>query len=928
VTGVVVGAQIGGFAEKHLVTDEKPAFEIVDDAARDPVKGRFGEIELEQRGLIDRTFFEAGYHPGLVAGSAVEAAVELIADAALGHGGEHRQRSRAGAWIGMSKQKLTERRTRGPTEGREPDLGVGLEDRSDREVSDGDRWGRNGLATEEARDAACADGGGTESTVGVERHSDGPAGRGGHQTRRELGTSLGVDTAEGLAGWVKAQIRQMARVVEELGVDGLGQMTEAVTDDEEGRARRAVLEGVPAEGGGSPPPETLTFTVRHAHTPDRSRLEYHAMRPALFAVPFLAAISSAVAAPKPPMVREIGALRTEDVPEIPRRVIDRARQYLSVRAADLLDWRPDGQSMLVGTRFGETAQVHEVRAPEGGPSDRQQRTFFTEPVREAAFAGDGTSLWFRMDTGGGEFYQYYALDQKTGEHRLLTDGKSRNEGLLPSPSRKQFAFTSTERNGKDYDVYVYSGGARKKIVDLTGQWNAIAWSPDEKHLILRHYLSISESTLHVLDVASGAIKKLGADLPKVAYGADAAVSAAGDVYFLSDGGGEFLRLCHTTLAGGAVDVLTADLKWDVTDLAMSADGKQLAWVVNEGGSSQLWLSSGFAGAKEVVKKARRLGMPGGVAGVIVGTPHFDAQSRRLGFTLSTGEIPADVFVIDVAPGKKPVRWTFSETGGLPVSKFVPAEKVEWKSFDGRALSGWLYRPRNISGKVPVVLNIHGGPESQSTAAFSSVVQSWVAELGVAVILPNVRGSAGYGRTSLSLDDGVKRMDSVKDIGALLDWIATQPQLDASKVAVYGGSYGGFMVLASLVAYSDRLRCGVDMVGISNFVTFLERTEAYRRDLRRAEYGDEREPAVRKVLMDASPLGHADRIRRPLFVAQGKNDPRVPVTEAEQIVKAVRAAGQQVWYMLASDEGHGFQKKPNRDAFQHAVLLFLEEHLVK
>ena len=636
------------------------------------------------------------------------------------------------------------------------------------------------------------------------------------------------------------------------------------------------------------------------------------------------------AAPSPPgpLVREAGALRTEDVPEIPRRVIDRARRYLSVRAAELLDWRPDGKAMLIGTRFGDTAQVHEVRPPSlSGPSDRQQRTFFTEPVREAAYAGDGGDLWFRMDVGGGEFFQYYVLDGKTGEHRLITDGKSRNEGLLPSPSRKQFAFASTERNGKDYDLYVYAGSERKRVAELAGQWNAIAWSPDEKHLVLRHYLSITESTLHVVDVAKGTLWALHPHSGKMAYGADAAVVGE-EVYFLSDLGGEYVRLCHAPLVGGAAEAVSAEVGWDVSALAPSPDGKQLAWVVNEGGASQLWLSSAFRGPKDVAKRARRIPMPGGVAGVIFGTPRFDSASRHLGFTLSTGEIPADVFVVETTAINKPVRWTTSETGGLPATTFVPAERAEWTSFDGRKLSGWLYRPRKPAGKLPVIVSIHGGPESQSTAAFSSQVQSWVTELGVAVLLPNVRGSSGYGRTSLSLDDGVKRMDSVKDIGALLDWIALRPDLDAGKVAVFGGSYGGFMVLASLVAYSERLRCGVDMVGISNFVTFLERTEAYRRDLRRAEYGDERDAEVRKVLLEASPLLHAERIRRPLFVAQGKNDPRVPVGEAEQIVRAVRATGQKVWYMLASDEGHGFQKKPNRDAFQHAVMLFFEEHLIK
>ena len=194
-------------------------------------------------------------------------------------------------------------------------------------------------------------------------------------------------------------------------------------------------------------------------------------------------------------------------------------------------------------------------------------------------------------------------------------------------------------------------------------------------------------------------------------------------------------------------------------------------------------------------------------------------------------------------------------------------------------------------------------------------------------MPNVRGSSGYGKAYLQLDNGYQREDSVKDIGALLDWVARQSELDAERVAVIGGSYGGYMVLASMTHYDDRLRAGIDIVGISNFVTFLENTQDYRRDLRRVEYGDERDPEMRAFLEKISPTTNAGKITKPLFVAQGLNDPRVPASESEQMVEVIRENGGVVWYLLARDEGHGFRKKANRDYYGRAVVLFLQEHLL-
>jgi dipeptidyl aminopeptidase/acylaminoacyl peptidase len=224
----------------------------------------------------------------------------------------------------------------------------------------------------------------------------------------------------------------------------------------------------------------------------------------------------------------------------------------------------------------------------------------------------------------------------------------------------------------------------------------------------------------------------------------------------------------------------------------------------------------------------------------------------------------------------------------------------------------------------VVIDIHGGPEAQYRPGWDPFIQFLVNELGYTVIGPNVRGSTGFGKTFMALDNGTLREDAVRDIGSLLVWIGVQPAFDHERVSVMGGSYGGYMTLAALISYGERLKGGIDVFGISNFVTFLRNTSGYRRDLRRAEYGDERDNNMRVFLDRISPLTNAKRIKRPLLVVAGLNDPRVPASESEQLVWQVRAAGGEVWYLAAKDEGHGFRKKANRDVYLQTAASFLEK----
>jgi dipeptidyl aminopeptidase/acylaminoacyl peptidase len=620
----------------------------------------------------------------------------------------------------------------------------------------------------------------------------------------------------------------------------------------------------------------------------------------------------------PPKVQRVerGNLVIENVPEIPAALAERTNQYQQARGAVLQGWL--GDTLLVTTRFGDTSQVHRVAFPGG---DRHQLTFFPEPVGTAAPSPDGRSFLFNKDVGGNEQYQIYRFDLAGGSYRMLTDGKSRNQGALWSDKGDRFAFSTTKRNGKDTDVHVMAPGADAStpLVEREGAWSAVDWSADGSRLLVMRYISITQSELYVVDVAARAVTRFHPSERPIAFG-DARFAHDGKgVYYTSDEDSEFQRLRYERLGGDGPRVLSADIPWDVEEFELSADGRYLAFLVNAGGLSELHVRD--------LKRDKAVAVPKLPVG-LAGNLRFHRTEHRLGFVLNGPRSPSDVFSFEVGR-QELTRWTRSETGGLDATTFTEPSLVEFASFDGRKIPAFYYRPAapKAGAKIPVLINIHGGPESQARPSFSPLTEFYVRELGLAVLFPNVRGSAGYGKGYLQLDNGFLREDSVKDIGALLDWVAKQPELDASRVAVIGGSYGGYMVLASLVHYNDRLRAGIDIVGISNFVTFLTNTQDYRRDLRRVEYGDERDPAMKAFLEKISPTTNAAKITRPMFIVQGANDPRVPRSEAEQMVATIRRQGGDTWYLLAMDEGHGFAKKGNRDYYQNATILFLQKHLL-
>jgi dipeptidyl aminopeptidase/acylaminoacyl peptidase len=610
------------------------------------------------------------------------------------------------------------------------------------------------------------------------------------------------------------------------------------------------------------------------------------------------------------------------VPAIPAALAETAGRYKENRAAFVTSWHPQRREMLIATRFANTYQTHLVKMPGG---TRQQLTFFPEPVYGGTFHPRGGDYFvFQKDVGGGEWYQLFRYDMATSNSTLLTDGKSRNIRGPWSSSGESIAYGSTRRTGQDVDLWVMNPADPKTDHLLTqlkgGGWSPEDWSPDDKHILLLEEVSVNETHLWLVDCATGDKTELTPRNPeeKIAYG-NAVFSKDGKgVYFTSDKDSEFQRLVYLDLATRQTRVLTPTIPWDVDEFALSYDGKRIAFISNEDGLNALHLIDTATTRELPVPK-----LPVGVMGGLV----WHRDNHDLAFSLTTVRTPDDAYSFDADTGKLE-RWTTSETA-VNTSSFADADLIRWKSFDGKTISGFLTRPpAKFKGKRPVLIEIHGGPEGQSRPDFLGTDWYYVNELGIALILPNVRGSTGYGKTFTKLDNGFLREDSYKDINALFDWIAAQPDLDPSRVAIIGGSYGGHMTLAISTFYSDRIKCSIDIVGMSNLVTFLEHTEGYRRDLRRVEYGDERDPQMRAFLEKIAPMNNTGKIRKPMLVIAGKNDPRVPMSESDQIVSALNQQGTSVWYVLAKDEGHGFQKKANQDFAFYSDVVFLQEYLLK
>jgi dipeptidyl aminopeptidase/acylaminoacyl peptidase len=611
------------------------------------------------------------------------------------------------------------------------------------------------------------------------------------------------------------------------------------------------------------------------------------------------------------------ALVADGIPAIPDSIPAGTRPYMEYRTARLTSWNPVDRSMLIVTRFGDTNQLHRVKRPMGA---REQISFEAEPV-SGSWSPTGDVLVVRKDIGGNEFYQLHMLED--GKLTLLTDGKSRNEFGAWSRKGEWIGYTSTRRNGTDSDLYVVNPRDRKsdRLVAQVkgGGWDFADFTPDARSAVAIEYISIAKSNLHRLDISTGTMTPIG-DHGKTIAHSNARFAPDGTLWALSDEGSDFLRLGTIDVRTGKFTAKSTEKKWDIEEFDIAEDGSFIAYVLNEAGSSVVKVMDLESGETRTVS-----GLPKGVAGALEIAPW-----GAIGLTFTSARSAADAYSID--PKTLSVeRWTLSETGGLDPNVNVEPELIGVTSFDKEPVSGFLYRPdpTRFPGKRPLIVSIHGGPESQFQPGFLGRNNYLLNELGIAIFYPNVRGSSGFGKRFVSLDNGpFRREDSVKDIGAFLDVLDKDPALDASRIAVTGGSYGGYMCYAVAIRYGERLKGANCVVAISSFVTFLENTQSYRRDLRRVEYGDERDAKQRAKLMEISPLTRVKELDLPLMIVTGANDPRVPASEADQIVAAVRGNGREAWHLLAKNEGHGFAKKENADYQFWAGVLFWQQNLLK
>jgi dipeptidyl aminopeptidase/acylaminoacyl peptidase len=617
----------------------------------------------------------------------------------------------------------------------------------------------------------------------------------------------------------------------------------------------------------------------------------------------------------------------DGIPPIPIEIQQKMNPYSEMKSASFASWVAAGNGMIISTRLGNTWQLYLVASPLAEPA---QLTDYKEPVYSATSCPDPATNYFVFgkDVGGGENYQFFRYDAATRKTELITDGKSRNSSALFDHKGAKMAFASNARTGKLFDIVVMDpqNPAGRKVVfeALVGAYySPAAWFYDDRRLVVVEHISINESNSYIVDTETGESRKINPGTAEKCRFEIAAVAPDGrTAYGLSDRSSEMTRFIKVDLETNAIEAVTKNIPWEIDAVAVSEDFQTAAFVANESGVKRLYLMDVRSGAYKAADS---------VPVCSISRMEFDRSGKKLAITISSARVNKDVFVLDVATGRLG-RWTRSDTAGVDPSQFAEPVVIEYPTFDtvdgkARMIPAFYYRPNGKSGEPsPVVIYIHGGPEDQFTPKFDPNLSYFIEELGIAVLAPNVRGSSGYGKTYLLLDNAEKREDSVKDIGALLDWIAGRPELDSDRVAVAGGSYGGYMVLASMVHFSDRLACGVDIFGVSNFVTFLKNTSEYRQDLRRVEYGDER--VIGDFLNDISPLTRASKITKPLLVVQGKNDPRVPWTESEQMVKTLRANGVPVWYLTATNEGHGFAKKDNSDYMYYTISRFLEEFLLK
>jgi dipeptidyl aminopeptidase/acylaminoacyl peptidase len=625
-----------------------------------------------------------------------------------------------------------------------------------------------------------------------------------------------------------------------------------------------------------------------------------------------------IGVPAPP------AITASDVPRVPWTPIAETASFVkrSMASVRLVNWHPDGNGIVVRKQHLTGGALYRVLSP-GGPLERlmplsrNAGRIVLNPDPQKRY------LVYFEDKNGDEYDQIYYYELATGTTRRLTDGISRHTGGEFDGKGERLAFTARARNGSETIFYVVNPldpTSLRTICSAPSGWTMGRWSPDGERLLAWAPYEPNRPFLHVLDARTGQFRRLGSGKEgEVTHSHAATWSNDGrSVYYASDWRSEFLTLRRVNLATGTEEELTKDLPWDIAEVEISPDDSTLALVVNEEGAKKLYLMD---------TKTKQIHRLPGAANASDYEVYFQPASPKIAWThvAANGVESAAGYDID---GGASLEWTQAP----PANDGVRPRLIHYPTFDQvdgkpRMIPAWFWQAPSHDGKpIPVLINIHGGPDGQAGPINPATVL--LARRGISELQPNIRGSTGYGKTYRSLDDGRKRFDAIRDIGALLDWIQTQPNLDSTRVAVYGASYGGFVALASAVEFSDRLACGIDFFGISDFENMIRDNQRGMRGWARVEFGDERDPQMRAFLQSISPLARADRIRIPLFIFQGANDTRVPVSESRRVIAALRARGQRVWYVEAADQGHSMPNPVNSIYVLPAALTFLESCLVE
>jgi dipeptidyl aminopeptidase/acylaminoacyl peptidase len=609
------------------------------------------------------------------------------------------------------------------------------------------------------------------------------------------------------------------------------------------------------------------------------------------------------------------------VPPIPASLAKEVAPYKNIYGLPLAGWDFEKRQILL-KGLSSVTWISRVSSPGATP---QPSSIYIQSsgIYDVYFQPQGKYLAYTRDAAGTEIFHLYLYEIGTGNTTLLSDGKSRSTEPVWSNAGDKIVYSSTPTSGVGVNLRMLDrleAKADHSLVQSSGSYlKAYDWSPDDKQIVYCDFSSNTTATLWSVDVASGSKTLLSPKTDQPEFYENPQFSKDGrGIYVVTDHDSDMRRLVYIELSTRKITYVPSNPKWDVDEFQLAPDGKTLAFVTNEDGISRLHLFDVAASKESAVPQ-----LPIGIMADL----KWNKDSTDLAFNFKSPETPNDVFSVNTQTGKVEL-WAKSVTNGVDTSQFSQAALIHWPTFDKRTISGFLYRPpTKFKGKRPVIIDIHGGPEEQYRPRFNYEENYFLNELGVAKIYPNVRGSSGYGKAFLHLDDGLRREDAVKDVGALLDWIKTQPYLDADRVLVEGASYGGYLALSSAYIYSDRIKAAISDSGITNLVSCAEHTDAWRRDIDRAEFGDERDPKIRTFMDRTAPLNNAEKIKKPLLIFQGQNDPRVPVSEAASLVGATKDRIP-VWYVLAKGEGHGFVQKSDRDYRTYATILFVKEFLLK